>query len=51
MSSTLKKLNDEVESLALKAEMVDPGDMGRLSQRKAFAKLLFLRMIVFHERG
>jgi two-component system chemotaxis sensor kinase CheA len=32
VSSTLKKLNDEVESLALKAVMVDPGDMAGLAE-------------------
>ena len=31
MISTLKKLNDEVESLALKAVMLDPGDMAGLA--------------------
>jgi hypothetical protein len=31
VSSPLKRLNDEVESLALKAVMVDPGDMAALA--------------------
>ena len=51
MSSTLKKLNDGVESLALKAVMIDPGDMTALAEvLKSLESMETLAREIQHEQ-